>query len=413
MRPAGTDSIGAFRWGLRRYAIVFVLCLVAGAVLAPYWALHRKPPLDATALVIAQRLDMSLSALPRYGEAVFGNGQVAQAVAAKFGDLGQDKNVIGDRVSLVDEQDSIVFEVVGHDADPKRAADIANTAATTFVQALNVPGVGVGAFQIQRPADPPAGGTSVLSALLATAVGTAAGIVLGLAAVSFLLVVRRPVLSDADVVEATGVPSLGTVTVPWTWRGRVPRPAEFSGLVPVCRRLLALPTPMVVIVSRHRQERLRRRVSIALASVLGRVRDVRYVGSQDAHRAIEVASASVAAAATGNGNGSANANGNGTGNGAVHGNGRKRPRTSRQRLTVIDSSEPMDLVQPPHLTTTVLVVKVGVSGAALRAAVVEHLGGSAEARVLLVRRGRPARPVFRPARVLPEETRQPEPVDVG
>src|SRR4051812_50150859 len=101
MRTAGTDAIGAFRWGLRRYAVVFVLCLAAGALLAPYWALHRKPPLDATALVIAQRLEMQLSALPRYGEAVFGNGQVAQAVASKFGDLGQDKNIIPDRVSLV------------------------------------------------------------------------------------------------------------------------------------------------------------------------------------------------------------------------------------------------------------------------------------------------------------------------
>jgi capsular polysaccharide biosynthesis protein len=403
MKSAGTDAIGAFRWGLRRYSVVFVLCLLAGAVLAPYWALHRKPPLDATALVIAQRLDMSLTALPRYGEAVFGNGQVAQAVAAKFGDLGPDKNVIGDRVSLVADQDSIVFQVIGHDANPKTAADIANTAATTFVQALNVPGVGVGAFQIQRQADPPANGGAVLGTVVAAAIGTTAGSVLGLAAVSFLLVVRRPVLADADVVEATGVPSLGTVTVPRTWRGRLPLPAEFSGLVPVCRRLLALPTPMVILVSRPRQERVRRKVSAALASVLGRVRDVRYVGSRDARRTIEVASASVTASGNGNGNG----NGNG------HGNGRKRPRTGRQRLTVIDSSEPMDLVHPPHLTATVLVVQRGISGAALRAAVVEHLGGSAEARVLLVKRGRRARSVYRPERATQEEIRLPEPVDVG
>jgi len=403
MKTAGTDAIGAFRWGLRRYAVVFVLCLLAGAVLAPYWALHRKPPLDATALVVAQRLDMSLTALPRYGEAVFGNGQVAQAVAAKFGDLGPDQSVIPDRVSLVADQDSIVFQVIGHDANPKTAADIANTAATTFVQALNVPGVGVGAFQIQRPADPPVTGSTVLGTVVATAIGTIAGVVLGLAVVSFLLVVRRPVLADADVVEATGVPSLGTVTVPWTWRGRLPLPAEFSGLVPVCRRLLALPTPMVVLVSRPRQERVRRKVSAALASVLGRVRDVRYVGSRDARRTIEFASASVTASSQGNGNG----NGNG------HGNGRKRPRTGRQRLTVIDSSEPMDLVQPPHLTATVLVVRRGISGAALRAAVVEHLGGSAEARVLLVKRGRRARSVYRSERATQEEIRLPEPVDVG
>jgi capsular polysaccharide biosynthesis protein len=399
MRPAGTDAIGAFRWGLRRYALVFVLCLAAGTVLAPYWALHRKPPLDATAVVIAQRLDMNLAALPRYGEAVFGNGEVAQAVGAKFGNLGQDKNVINDRVSLVTEQDSIVFQVIGHDADPETAAAIANTAATTFVQALNVPGVGVGAFQIQRSATPPSAKGSAVDTVVAGAIGTAAGIVLGLAAVSFLLIVRRPVISDADVLEATGVPSLGTVTIPWTRRGRVARPAEFSGLVPVCRRLLALPTPTLVIVSRPRQERVRQKLSTALASVLGRVRDVRYVSSEDARRTIEATPAATA-------NAGRNDNGNG--------NGRKRARPAgRQRLTVIDSSEPMDLVQPPHLTATVLVARRGISGAALRAAVVEHLGGSAEARVLLVKRGRRARSVYRPEPATSHETRKVERVDVG
>jgi hypothetical protein len=38
------------------------------------------------------------------------------------------------------------------------------------------------------------------------------------------------------------------------------------------------------------------------------------------------------------------------------------------------------------------VAREGISSAALRAAVLEHLGGSAEARVLLVKRGRRARP---------------------
>jgi hypothetical protein len=43
------------------------------------------------------------------------------------------------------------------------------------------------------------------------------------------------------------------------------------------------------------------------------------------------------------------------------------------------------------LTATVLVVPEGIGSAALRAAVVEHLGGSAEARLLLVKRGRRVR----------------------
>jgi hypothetical protein len=48
-------------------------------------------------------------------------------------------------------------------------------------------------------------------------------------------------------------------------------------------------------------------------------------------------------------------------------------------------------VQPPDLTAAVLVAREGITSSALRAAVVEHLGGSAEARVLLVKRGRRVR----------------------
>jgi hypothetical protein len=65
--------------------------------------------------------------------------------------------------------------------------------------------------------------------------------------------------------------------------------------------------------------------------------------------------------------------------------------SGRGGLTVIDSNDPLELVQPPDLTAAVLVAHEGISSAALRAAVVEHLGGSAEARVLLVKRGRRAR----------------------
>ncbi len=57
------------------------------------------------------------------------------------------------------------------------------------------------------------------------------------------------------------------------------------------------------------------------------------------------------------------------------------------RLTVVDGGDLISLVQPPESTATVLVVREGISSSALRAAVVEHLGGSAEARLLLVKHG--------------------------
>jgi capsular polysaccharide biosynthesis protein len=369
MRAAGTDALGVLRWGLRRYRALMIVCLLLGAAVAPFAALQRDIPTDAEALVVVQRLDMDLVALPRYGDAVFNNGSVAQAVAAQFGDLGDFADIIPNRVSLVAEQDSIVFAVVGHDVNPKTAADIANVAANTFVTALNSAGVGVGSFTLQSPAQPPPVHGNSLGTFLAIPVGVVAGLVLGLAAVSTVLVARRPVIDGADAEDATGVLALGTVTVPRTRRGTFARPADFTGLVPVCRRLLALPTPIIVLASRAREEPVRKQLSMALVSVLRRVREVRFLspsGLQDIPGSPQDAPARQERHGTGS-----------SGDDAA--------------LTLVDSGEPLDLIQPPQLTTTVLVVREGIGTAALRAAVVEHLGGSAEARLLMVKRGRRAR----------------------
>jgi hypothetical protein len=189
--------------------------------------------------------------------------------------------------------------------------------------------------------------------------------VLGLALVAALLVFRRPVIEGADAEEATGVLTLGTVTVPRTSRGRFAKAEEFGGLVPVCRRLLALPTPTVVMVSRPKEAGTRTHLTVAMAKVLGLIADIRVVGGQDVE-------AMVADSVT------VEAGDPVAGTRPGHG----------PRLTLVDGSDLPTLVQPPQTTTTVLVVPEGIGGAALRAAVVEHLGGSAEARLLMVRRGR-------------------------
>lgn len=368
MSEPGSDAIGVLRWGVRRYWLVFLACILLGAAAAPLAANSLEKPADAEALVIAQRLDMSLTALPRYGETVFDNGQVAQAVSQGLGGRVPLKDVVPDRASLIADQDSIVFRVVGHDPDPQTAADVANMAAATFVTALNTPGAGVGAFTLLSEAEAPAPPGPPLSRKLAIPVGVVAGIMLGLAAVSLLLAARRPVIDAAGVDDATGVLALGIVTVPRTRRGQFARPDQFPGLIPVCRRLLKLRTPTIVLVSQSRQERLRGRVSVALTSVLMRVRDVRFIGPADLHEVIAEQQV------------------------ALGGNPDRRELPDTDCLTVIDSNDPLDLVQPPELTAAVLVAREGISSAALRAAVLEHLGGSAEARVLLVKRGRRARP---------------------
>jgi capsular polysaccharide biosynthesis protein len=394
MTESGQDAVGVLRWGLRRYRLLFLACLVFGAVVAPYAADQLDQPAEAEALIIAQRLDMSLTALPRYGEAVFDNGQVAGAVAPLLGSDVPPKDIVPDHVSLVADQDSIVFHVVGHDPDPQKAADVANTAATTFLQALNVPGAGVGAFQLMSEAEPHAAPAKGLKRMIAFPVGIASGLVLGLAAISLLLAARRPVIDAAGVEEATGVTGLGTVTVPRTAQGQFARPDQFPGLIPVCRRLLRLETPTVVLVSRARERRLRAQVSVALAGILMRVREVAFTGPPDLREAVEVARTALGPDAA-----RRSVPGGGGGDG-------------RAGLTVIDSADPLDLVQPPELTAAVLVAQEGISSAALRAAVVENLGGSAKARVLLVKRGRRARNVS-PARPNPEETAPVEEVVLG
>lgn len=373
MKAVGTDAVGMLRWGLRRYRLVFLVCLLLGGALGPLAALQRNVPVEAEALVVAQRLDMDLTALPRYGQAVFNNGEVTRAIIARLGSDGSYDDVVPDRVQLVAEQDSIIFRILGRDTDPKTAADIANTAAGTFVNTLNEPGAGVGTFALQSAAMAPAARADTPDALLAIPVGIGAGILLGLAVVCVLLVARRPVVDPVDAEEATGVPALGSVIVPRTPKGRIARPEELAGLAPVCRRLLTLSTPIVVLVSRPRDDRVRQQLSVALATVLQRVRHVRFVGPSNLREMVGEAEAST------------------------------RPQDARSAseadtpspLTLVDSNEPLDLVQPPESTATVLVVWEGIGGAALRAAVTEHLGGSAEARLLMVKRGRkvPGQPV--------------------
>jgi len=135
---------------------------------------------------------MSATPLPRFGETLFDNGQVAQAVSQKFGEGVAFEDIVPNHVSLAVDADSIVLRVVGHDPDPTMAADIANTAAAAFVAELNR--AGVGDFALLSPAEPNAPAhpmqaekdalattlTSGAVALVAVlAVGMAAGFALG------------------------------------------------------------------------------------------------------------------------------------------------------------------------------------------------------------------------------------------
>ena len=365
MNVGVSDAVNALRWGLRHYALLFIGCFVAIAVVIPILVLQGQTTYQAQALVVAQRLDMNLEALPRYAEENFDNGEVATAVATRFGTVGGFDDIVPDRVSLVAEQDSIVLQVTGHDASAQTAADLANVAAAAFTDQLNVPGEGVGVFAVQSSALPPTEPEEQLaSAPLALSVGIAAGLIIGLAVISLLLILRRPVLDTTDAAEIAGVPVLGTVTMPRLPAGQFPQAAEVDGLVPVCRRLLAMHPRTILLMSAPRSEIGRGQLSVAMAGVLGRVRAIRLVAAPELCAAAEAYSGEDVRPATGG-----------------------DPRDPQERsteITLVDGPHPLDVVAPAQSSVAILLVMRGMPERALRAAVTEHLGGLGSDRLLMV-----------------------------
>lgn len=364
--PSG-DAIVTLRWGLRHYWWLFAVVAVAVGVLAPTLYLIRPLTAESEALVVAQRLDMDLEALPRYAEVVFDNGEVARTVAAQFGDGGDLEDIVPNRVSLVAEQNSVVFKVIGNDRSPETAAEIANVAAAAFTSALNVPGEGVGAFTVLAQAVPNPESVDVMDGLAyVIPVGLAAGGLLGSAAVAMLLVLRRPVLEPAEAEQATGVLTIGSVTVPRTQQREFPPAQDIIGVIPLCRGVLAMQSRAVLLVGVEESTVERRQLAVSMAAVFSRVRRVRFVAAPDLHAALEA---------------------------QLGGEDRLAPPPDIDQherineLTLVDVSNPLDLAEPLESSTTILVVPAGIATAALRSAVIEHLGGGGDARLLLLWRG--------------------------
>lgn len=360
VRRVEEDAVGAMRWGLGKYGWLFALCVLVVAVLLPGYLALRPVENQATALVVAQRLDMDLHALPRFGEAVFDNGAVAHQVSVVFGAGGNAQDIIPDRVSMVAEQDSIVFAVTGHDPSSTTAADLANLAADTFVEQLNAPGEGVGLFTLQsRAAPPPEPAQRYDGLVVALPIAFVAGIILGLAVVAGVLLVRRPVLDADGAVEATGVPVLGTVSLPRTRDDDYPPHAEIPGIVPVCRRLLMAGAHTVVLVGPAGTAAQRGRLIVAMAHVLNLIRRVHLVVDADlalaAHKCADDGFSASTEARAGD------------------------PR----ELVLMDGSRPLDPAQLARETVMVLVVMTGTSTSTLRQAVVKYLGAT-DAGCLLV-----------------------------
>jgi hypothetical protein len=273
-------------WCLRRYTWVLIACLLAGAAI-PLLRSPGPPDYEADALVVARQLTTRPEALPLLGEAVFRDGTVAAAVAANPDFKGSAADLIPDRLNIVAAKDSRVLVVQAFDPDPKRAAEMANDAASALVDELNRPGAGVGQFAVQSSALTPFEPGTILPPRVRAPLGGLAGLVLGLGLVALLGVIRRPVVTARHVADIAGVPLLGTVQLPRTRHGRYAGPLGIRGIANVTRWLATVPPGRLLLISNRSADALRRRLFVMVGVALWTVRTMRFDGPAELVEAIE------------------------------------------------------------------------------------------------------------------------------
>lgn len=273
----GADVLSTLGWGLRRYAWLVLLFVVALGVVVPLVLSRGAEVYDAEAQVGPKKeLRLTnLDPLPRLGESVFGNGAVENALRREF-ELDAGASVVPQRAELVAAQDNIVFEVVGHGDSADEAQRAANTAAAAFTIELNKysnpskPSVAaVGEFVVHRKADAPEQPTPTLGGgLLSIAIGLLAGALAGIGAVALLLIMRRPVIDAASAQRVAGAPVLGSVTLPRDSKSG--DDGDLMGVAALCRRLLASSSEQVMLTSARESVPQLRQVGSAIERYLAR-----------------------------------------------------------------------------------------------------------------------------------------------
>ena len=368
----GTDFGGLLAWGLRRYAWLVALFVIALGVVVPMTLQQAPAEYEARAQVGPVRALRvpNLDVLPRMATDVFRSIPDAPEVKAAAGVSGS-QPVSTDQLELVAAQDNIIFTVVARGDSPAVARDTANAAAASFVDELNVYSQTVGSFSVNRLATAPTEPAARVAGPMAWAIGIAAGLVAGLGTVVLLLLLLRPVIDVGTVARVTGVPVLGRVT-----SGR--RGEGFSGMTQVCHRILSQPTGMVLMVGAPDTRRARREMTSELASWLSRVRRVIPLGSREP--VDHYGSASLALSGY------------------------------PDVLFILDDASPVEVATRPEGSLTLLVLREGISRPALEEQAQQYLDGGNGAVVLVRPRSRlsrlrwrrsrrPARPRrFRPLR---------------
>jgi hypothetical protein len=259
---------------LRKYAWLVALFVLGIGVLLPLVQSQRAPVYEAEALVASVTLSpvTNLDAVPRYGDRVFDNGEVAaeirEVLSTDLGvEVGRSADVIPRYVESVSEQDNPSFTIIGRSDDPNEAVLLADVAAATFVSELNsTTSESIGTFAIQSSADPPSSPVPSLGGGgFALVLGALAGLLAGIGAVALLMLFRRPVLDSGTAAQVAGVPVVGRVLLS---RHEGDDLHASTGLAPLCRRLLAGSSSVVILVSSPKDEQYRHRIAAALSQVL-------------------------------------------------------------------------------------------------------------------------------------------------
>lgn len=278
MNDAG-DNVAARLWlATRRYAVIVLASVVALTAAAVVAAREQDagPRYEATAVVVATDLKIRIEGLPKFAEAVFSGGSVAENAARS---LPLDPvTLMREKAEMEPFENSVVFEVRGFDNDPVTAARIANEVAEAFVDELNKAGPTLGIFAVQDTARPPPEPVDQPSLLMPVVLGLIGGAALGLGVVALLLLVRRPVLLASDAETAAAARLVADLVVP---RRGLPDATMQPppGTAALARVLFPDRSGLAALVSAG-DPAARRRVAVLVALLLARSGPVHMVTSK-------------------------------------------------------------------------------------------------------------------------------------
>ncbi|MBW3665416.1 MAG: hypothetical protein KY469_20165 [Actinobacteria bacterium] len=277
MDEATVEAPRRLLWGARRYAWLVVLAVIGPVALAVALSprLVQDETYTARALVIASDLTIQAEQLARLAEAIFNGGEVAENAVQRSGLPFDPRTLIPHHAQLEPLEDNVLLQVVGRAGDPELASRTANGVAEALIDELNEPGPGVGTFEIQAAARPPAEPDPRPSPALVFAIAIVGGALLGAGTVGLIVAIRRPVLNAREASDSAGVGAIGALALPT--RGAQLDPLRVHGLSALLKRVYPAGTGTQAFIAPRRGDRTRTRVSKLVTRGLARRGPVAYV----------------------------------------------------------------------------------------------------------------------------------------